>query len=95
MDRGKETSESKGFVGRSRKYALGVGELSTILLAKEIRADTVLLDDLNARKLARVEGLQVPGSLGLLETFYMQGYLTDLRSAFRQLLSTVISTSSC
>jgi predicted nucleic acid-binding protein len=46
----------------------------------------VLLDDFNARKLARTEGLLVRGSVGLLETFYMQGHLADLRVAFRQLL---------
>ena len=33
-------------------HPLGVGELSTILLAKELHANTVLLDDYNARKLA-------------------------------------------
>ena len=40
----------------------------------------------NARKLARAEGFQVRGSVGLLETFYLGGHLTDLRAAFRQLL---------
>jgi predicted nucleic acid-binding protein len=69
-----------------QKYAFGIGELSTILLAKEIHADVVLLDDSNARKLTRTEGLQVRGSVGLLEMFYLQGYLADLGAAFRQLL---------
>ena len=68
-------------------YALGVGELSTILLGKEIQANALLLDDYNARKLARAEGFQVRGSVGLLESFYLGGYLTDLRAAFRQLLA--------
>jgi len=44
------------------KYALGVGELSAILLGKEIHADVLLLDDYNARKLARAEGFQVRGN---------------------------------
>ena len=69
------------------KYALGVGELSTILLGKELHANAVLLDDYNARKLATAEGLQVRGSLGLLEIFYLRGYLTDLHAVFRQLLA--------
>jgi uncharacterized protein len=68
------------------KYPLGLGEISTILLAKEIQADEILLDDYNARKLARVEGFHVRGSVGLLETFYVRGELTDLRAVFRQLL---------
>lgn len=69
------------------KHALGTGELSTILLAKEIRATEVLLDDYNARKLARAEGIQVRGTVGLLETSYLRGHLADLRAAFRQLLT--------
>jgi uncharacterized protein len=67
--------------------ALGVGELSTILLGKELHANAVLLDDYKARKLATAEGLQVRGSVGLLETLYLRGYLTDLRATFRQLLT--------
>jgi predicted nucleic acid-binding protein len=51
-----------------QNYALGVGELSTILLGKELHANAVLLDDYKARKLATAEGLQVRGSVGLLET---------------------------
>ena len=70
-----------------QNYALGVGELSTILLGKELHANAVLLDDYKARKLATAEGLQVRGGVGLLETFYLRGYLTDLRATFRQLLT--------
>jgi predicted nucleic acid-binding protein len=70
-----------------QNYALGVGELSTILPGKELHASAVLLDDYKARKLATAEGLQVRGSVGLLETFYLRGYLTDLRATFRQLLT--------
>ena len=70
-----------------QNYALGVGELSTILLGKELHANAVLLDDYKARKLATAEGLQVRGRAGLLETLYLRGYLTDLRATFRQLLT--------
>jgi predicted nucleic acid-binding protein len=68
-----------------RKYGLGPGEMSTILLAKEIGANPVLLDDYRARKLAKAEGLEILGSVGLLEIFYLRHYLTDLRIVFRQL----------
>ncbi|PYV48520.1 MAG: hypothetical protein DMG92_13395, partial [Acidobacteria bacterium] len=54
--------------------------------AKELGASPVLLDDYRARKLAKAEGLEILGSVGLLETFYLRRYLSDLRSAFRQLL---------
>jgi predicted nucleic acid-binding protein len=49
-------------------------------------ANTVLLDDYRARKLAKTEGLEILGSVGLLDTFYLRRYLTDLRSVFQQLL---------
>ena len=59
-------------------YPLGLGEISTILLADEIP-----LDDYNAGKLARAEGFHVRGSVGLLEAFYTRGELTDLRTDLR------------
>jgi uncharacterized protein len=83
----KQLQNQAGLSAAQEKYALGVGELSTILLAKEIRATEILLDDYNARKLARAEGLQVRGTVGLLETSYLRGHLADLRAAFRQLLT--------
>ncbi len=70
-----------------RKYGLGPGEMSTILLAKELGANPLLLDDYRARKLAKAEGLQILGTVGLLEAFYLRRFLTDLRSAFQQLLT--------
>ncbi len=70
-----------------QKYALGAGELSTILLGKELQADAVLLDDYKARRLAAAEGLQVRGSVGLIKTFYLRGHIADLRAAFRELLT--------
>jgi predicted nucleic acid-binding protein len=70
-----------------QRSALGMGELSTILLGKELGADAVLLDDFNARKAAKAEGLTVRGTVGLLETFYRRGYLADLRASFQQLLT--------
>ena len=83
----KQLQNQAGLPAAREKHALGTGELSTILLAKEIRATEVLLDDYNARKLARAEGLPVRGTVGLLETSYLRGHLADLRTAFRQLLA--------
>jgi len=83
----KAVQNPAGLYAAQRKYGLGPGEMSTILLAKELGANPVLLDDCRARKLARAEGLEILGSVGLLETLYLRRYLTDLRSAFRQLLA--------
>jgi predicted nucleic acid-binding protein len=76
-----------GLYSAQRKHSLGPGEMSTILLAKELGANPVLLDDYRARKLAKAEGLEILGSVGLLETFYLRHYLTDLGNVFRQLLT--------
>ena len=46
------------------RHAIDLGELSTLLLAREIEADLVLVDDLKARKLMRAEGFQVLGTIG-------------------------------
>ena len=83
----KAVQNPAGLYSAQRKYGLGPGEMSSILLAKELGANPVLLDDYRARQLAKAEGLEILGSVGLLETFYLQRYLTDLRSSFRQLLS--------
>lgn len=83
----KELQNPAALLAAQRKHALGKGELSSILLAKELRANAVLLDDNNARKLAKAEGLQVRGSVGLLETLYLRGHLPDLRAAFQQLMT--------
>jgi len=83
----KKLQAQADLLAAQQKHALGLGELSTILLAKEIHATVALLDDYNARKLAKTEGLQVHGSVGLLETLFLQGHLSDLRAAFLQLLA--------
>jgi predicted nucleic acid-binding protein len=83
----KAVRDPAGLLSSQRKHGLGLGEMSTILLAKELGANPVLLDDYRARKVAKAEGLEILGSVGLLETFYLRRYLTDLGSVFRQLLT--------
>ena len=46
---------------------LDPGETEAIILAQEIQADLILLDDLRARKIAQNQGLMVTGTLGLLD----------------------------
>ena len=45
---------------------LGLGESEAIALAKEIKADLIVLDDDKARKAAFSEGLRVTGLLSFL-----------------------------
>lgn len=65
---------------------LGAGERGTILLAKSLPADVVLLDEWKARRIAKEVGLAVTGCLGALETAARKGLLTDLRQAYVDLL---------
>jgi pentatricopeptide repeat protein len=67
------------------RFGLGAGELSAILLAKELDADLVILDDLAARKLAQNEGFKVQGCIAILEACFRKGYLVDLRQAYEQM----------
>ena len=69
------------------KFNLGAGELSTIILARDLNAELTLVDDLRARRLAKSEGFAIRGTVGLLELLYRRGDISDLRSAFQQLLS--------
>ena len=69
-----------------RRFGMGLGELATIILAKEIGAPLVLMDDTRGRRIALSEGLEVRGTLGIVELLYRRGELPDLRSAFEQML---------
>lgn len=68
-------------------YPLGLGELSTILLAKELSAKLALIDERRARLLAADEGIRVLGSVGLLELGYRQGNIDDLRRVYQELIT--------
>jgi predicted nucleic acid-binding protein len=54
-------------------HNLGAGELSTILLARELTASLALIDERKARRLAGTEGLAVSGSIAVLERGYQEG----------------------
>lgn len=69
-----------------QRFGLGIGELSTLILAKELGAGLVILDDLGARKLAQREGFRVQGTMAVLEACFRNGLLVDLRLAYEQLL---------
>jgi len=69
------------------QYSLGAGELSTILLAKEIQADMALIDERGARLLAQSEGVPVLGTVGLIELGYRRGEVADLRLTYQTMLA--------
>lgn len=65
---------------------LGAGERATILLAKTLPSDLVLLDEWKARRVAHRAGLSVLGCLGVLEAGARKGMISDLREVYLELL---------
>jgi predicted nucleic acid-binding protein len=69
------------------RSSLGSGELSTISLAEEMKADLTIIDDHQARRVAEQKGLVVFGSVGVLETAFRRGFVNDLTRAYRKLVA--------
>ncbi len=67
------------------QQSLGKGESEAIVLAKEQRADLLILDDLAARKCALQEGLVVIGTLGPLKRLRERGILPALKPLLDEL----------
>jgi hypothetical protein len=58
---------------------LDEGEAESIALAVEIKADVILLDERDARRVARSMGLKVLGTVGILIWARRTGRLPELR----------------
>lgn len=80
----KEKVKARETVGRLRSR-LHVGESEAIVLAKEIGADFVILDDEEARKVAEAEGLKVVGGLSLLVRAKAKGWIKTVKPLLEQL----------
>lgn len=55
--------------------AIDVGEIQVIALAKEKESDWVLIDNEHARKAARLQGLPIKGTIGILVEGYKKSFL--------------------
>ncbi len=67
-------------------HELDRGEAEVIILAQEQRADEVIIDEKVARMQARVLGLQVVGSLGLLLRSKKRGFIHEIRPLIDKIL---------
>jgi len=67
------------------KRELGDGEAEAIALALENDAARIVLDDLDARRLADRLGLKVVGTLGLLLAAKLRGEIPSLRAEINRL----------
>jgi predicted nucleic acid-binding protein len=65
---------------------LGRGEAEAIVLAGELEADFVILDDATARRIAEAEGRKVLGLLGLLIRAKELGIVPVLRPVLNQIV---------
>jgi len=69
------------------------GEAETIVLAEELNAGAVLIDDLKARKIAKLRGLNVIGTIGILLDAKEKGVITELKPLLELLLEKKIRVS--
>ena len=66
----------------------GQGESEAITLAVELKADRILLDERDGRKLAKSLGLKVTGVLGILLRAKQEGELSSLPDVIDALVKT-------
>jgi predicted nucleic acid-binding protein len=64
---------------------LDLGEAEVIVLAKEINADIVVMDDLDARRFARRVGLGLIGTMGLLLAAHLRGEISSVQKEIERL----------
>ncbi len=83
----KPVHDVSGISTLQKEFGLGMGEASTILLGKELKANLLLIDEIKARKVAQQVRLTVLGCVGVLEDAFGRRLFADLREAYRQLLA--------
>ncbi|NJL37203.1 MAG: DUF3368 domain-containing protein [Leptolyngbyaceae cyanobacterium RM2_2_4] len=66
---------------------LGLGECAAILLAEELLADQILIDDLEARQVAKFRCLPVIGTVGTLLLAKERGFVPSVKEILDELIS--------
>jgi len=69
------------------------GEAETIVLVEELNADAVLIDDLKARKIATLRGLNIIGTIGVLLNAKERGFISEVKPLLEELIKKKIRIS--
>ncbi len=72
---------------------IGRGEAETIVLAEELDIDAVLIDDLKARRIAKLRGLNVIGTIGVLLDAKEKGRIDEVKPLLDMLINKKIRIS--
>jgi predicted nucleic acid-binding protein len=85
--------ENLSVVLLQRELKLDRGESEAIVLAKNINADLIIIDERKARRIAKDVGLKVTGTLGILVEAKQQGLIKELESLLDELMDNNIRIS--
>jgi predicted nucleic acid-binding protein len=69
------------------QFKLDLGEAATIILAEELKANRVLIDEKLGRKVAQSRNLPVTGTIGLLLIAKKKGIIIEVKPILEQFLS--------
>lgn len=76
-----------------RQLKLDRGESEAIVLANNISADLIIIDERKARRIAKNVGLKVTGTLGILVEAKQQGLIIELKPLLDKLIANNIRIS--
>ena len=65
---------------------LGWGECAAMILAEELEADQLLIDDLEARRVALSRNLKIIGTIGILLVAKQQGLIPKIKDVLDDLI---------
>jgi predicted nucleic acid-binding protein len=75
------------------KTQLHEGEVEVMILAQEVNADLVIIDDANAKKYAKYLKLPVTGTLGVLIKAKQSGYVDKIKPMLQMMIENGIYIS--